>query len=63
MRTSPFRNLRQRSKRHTVSTSRSPSNFATDEQLRQMRDQGIFLVLTHTWYGGCFLKINSSQSL
>jgi imidazolonepropionase-like amidohydrolase len=32
-------------------------NDATDEQLKQMRDQGIFLDLTPTWYGGFFLKI------
>jgi imidazolonepropionase-like amidohydrolase len=32
-------------------------NFVTEEQLRQMRDRGIFLVLTPTFYGGFFLKI------
>ncbi len=32
-------------------------NFVTEEQLRQMRDKGIFLVLTPTFYGGFFLKI------
>ena len=32
-------------------------NEATDEQLRQMRDKGIFLDLTPTAYGGFFLKI------
>jgi imidazolonepropionase-like amidohydrolase len=32
-------------------------NFVTDEQLRQMRDKGIFLMLTPTFYGGFFLKI------
>lgn len=32
-------------------------NFVTDEQLTQMRDKGIFLVLTPTFYGGFFLKI------
>ena len=32
-------------------------NFVTDEQLRQMRDKGISLVLTPTFYGGFFLKI------
>ncbi|HXY11452.1 MAG TPA: amidohydrolase family protein [Terriglobales bacterium] len=32
-------------------------NDVTDEQLKQMRDKGIFLDLTPTWYGGFFLKI------
>ena len=32
-------------------------NEATDEQLRQMRDKGIFLDLTPTFYGGFLLKI------
>lgn len=32
-------------------------NSVTDEQLKQMRDKGIFLVLTPTFYGGFFLKI------
>ena len=32
-------------------------NEATDEQLKQMRDKGIFLDLTPTAYGGWFLKI------
>jgi len=32
-------------------------NEATDEQLKQMRDKGIFLDLTPTAYGGFFLKI------
>jgi imidazolonepropionase-like amidohydrolase len=32
-------------------------NEATDEQLRKMRDKGIFLDLTPTAYGGFFLKI------
>ena len=32
-------------------------NDVTEEQLRQMRDQGIFLDLTPTWYGGFFLKV------
>src|SRR5262249_46915751 len=32
-------------------------NEATDEQLRQMRDKGIFLDLTPTFYGGLLLKI------
>ncbi|MGA2429093.1 MAG: amidohydrolase family protein [Candidatus Acidiferrum sp.] len=32
-------------------------NEATDEQLKQMRDKGIFLDLTPTFYGGFFLKI------
>jgi imidazolonepropionase-like amidohydrolase len=32
-------------------------NESTDEQLRQMRDKGIFLDLTPTAYGGFFLKI------
>ncbi|HEY0348614.1 MAG TPA: amidohydrolase family protein [Pyrinomonadaceae bacterium] len=32
-------------------------NDATDEQLKQMRDKGIFLDLTLTSYGGFFLKI------
>ena len=32
-------------------------NEATDEQLKQMREKGIFLVLTPTFYGGFFLKI------
>jgi imidazolonepropionase-like amidohydrolase len=32
-------------------------NQATDEQLKQMRDKGMFLVLTPTFYGGFFRKI------
>jgi imidazolonepropionase-like amidohydrolase len=32
-------------------------NQATDEQLRRMRDKGIFLVLTPTFYGKFLLKI------
>jgi imidazolonepropionase-like amidohydrolase len=32
-------------------------NFVTDEQLTLMRDKGIFLVLTPTFYDGFFLKI------
>ena len=32
-------------------------NEATDAQLKQMRDKGIFLDLTPTSYGGLFLKI------
>jgi imidazolonepropionase-like amidohydrolase len=32
-------------------------NFVTDEQLALMRDKGIFLVLTPTFYNGFFLKI------
>jgi imidazolonepropionase-like amidohydrolase len=32
-------------------------NKATDEQLKQMREKGIFLDLTPTWYGSFFLKI------
>jgi imidazolonepropionase-like amidohydrolase len=32
-------------------------NFVTDEQLTLMRDKGIFLVLTPTFYNGFFLKI------
>ena len=32
-------------------------NDATDEQLEQMRDKGIFFDLTPTFYGGFFLKI------
>src|SRR5262249_13102394 len=32
-------------------------NEVTDEQLKQMRDRGIFLDLTPTSYGGFFLKI------
>jgi imidazolonepropionase-like amidohydrolase len=32
-------------------------NQVTDEQLKQMRDKGIFLDLTPTFYGGLFLKI------
>jgi imidazolonepropionase-like amidohydrolase len=32
-------------------------NSATDEQLKQMRQKGIALVLTPTFYGGFFLKI------
>jgi imidazolonepropionase-like amidohydrolase len=36
-------------------------NEATDEQLRQMRDKGIFFDLTPTFYGGLFLKIAESS--
>jgi len=32
-------------------------NSVTDEQLRQMRDKGTFLILTPTFYDGFFLKI------
>jgi imidazolonepropionase-like amidohydrolase len=32
-------------------------NRVTDEQLRQMRDKGIFFDLTPTWYGSFFMKI------
>ena len=32
-------------------------NLATDEQLKKMREKGIFLVLTPTFYDGFFLKI------
>jgi imidazolonepropionase-like amidohydrolase len=32
-------------------------NRATDEQLKLMREKGIFLDLTPTWYGDFFLKI------
>ncbi len=32
-------------------------NEVTDEQLKQMRNQGIFLDLTPTWLGGFFMKI------
>ena len=32
-------------------------NSATDEQLKKMREKGIYLVLTPTFYGGFFLKI------
>jgi imidazolonepropionase-like amidohydrolase len=32
-------------------------NDVTDEQLKQMRDQGIFLDLTPTFYGGFLLKV------
>jgi len=32
-------------------------NDATDEQLRQMRDKGIYFDLTPTFYGGVYLKI------
>jgi imidazolonepropionase-like amidohydrolase len=32
-------------------------NDATDEQLKQMRDKGIFFDLTPTFYGGGYLKI------
>jgi imidazolonepropionase-like amidohydrolase len=32
-------------------------NQVTDQQLRQMRDKGIFFDLTPTFYGGLFLKI------
>jgi imidazolonepropionase-like amidohydrolase len=33
-------------------------NDATDDQLRQMRDKGIFLDLTPTWHDGFFMKIS-----
>ena len=36
-------------------------NEATDEQLKQMRDKGIFFDLTPTAYGGFFLKIMASS--
>jgi imidazolonepropionase-like amidohydrolase len=32
-------------------------NNVTDEQLKQMRNKGIFLDLTPTWYGSFFMKI------
>jgi imidazolonepropionase-like amidohydrolase len=32
-------------------------NKVTDEQLKQMRNKGIFLDLTPTWYGNFFMKI------
>jgi len=32
-------------------------NKVSDEQLKQMRDKGIFLDLTPTWYGNFFMKI------
>jgi imidazolonepropionase-like amidohydrolase len=32
-------------------------NQVTEEQLKQMRDKGIFLDLTPTWYGSFFMKI------
>jgi len=32
-------------------------NYVTDEQLKEMRDKGIFLDLTPTFYGGFLLKI------
>lgn len=32
-------------------------NEATDEQLKQMREKGIFFVLTPTFYGGGYLKL------
>jgi imidazolonepropionase-like amidohydrolase len=32
-------------------------NDVTDEELKAMREKGIFLDLTPTWYGGFFLKI------
>jgi len=32
-------------------------NKVTNEQLKQMRDKGIFLDLTPTWYGSFFMKI------
>jgi imidazolonepropionase-like amidohydrolase len=32
-------------------------NKVADEQLKQMRDKGIFLDLTPTWYGSFFMKI------
>jgi imidazolonepropionase-like amidohydrolase len=36
-------------------------NKVTDEQLKQMRDKGIFLDLTPTWYGSFFMKITESS--
>jgi imidazolonepropionase-like amidohydrolase len=36
-------------------------NEATDEQLKQMRDKGIFFDLTPTSYGGLFLKLGESS--
>jgi imidazolonepropionase-like amidohydrolase len=36
-------------------------NFVTDEQLKQMKTKGVFLVLTPTFYGGFFLKITGSS--
>jgi imidazolonepropionase-like amidohydrolase len=38
-------------------------NQVTDEQLKQMRDKGIFLDLTPTFYGGFFLKITEPSIL
>jgi imidazolonepropionase-like amidohydrolase len=32
-------------------------NKVTDEQLKQMREKGMFLDLTPTWYGSFFMKI------
>jgi imidazolonepropionase-like amidohydrolase len=37
-------------------------NKVTDEQLKQMRDKGIFLDLTPTWYGSFFMK-TTEQSI
>ena len=37
-------------------------NAATDEQLKKMREKGIFLDLTPTFYGGFFLKITEPAS-
>ena len=36
-------------------------NQVTEEQLKQMKTKGIFLVLTPTFYGGFFLKITESS--
>ena len=38
-------------------------NDATDEQLRQMRNKGIFLGLTPAWYGGLWSKIHEGLAL
>ena len=40
-----------------VADSIEHGNDVTDEQLRQMRDKGIFFDLTPTFYGGGYLKI------
>jgi imidazolonepropionase-like amidohydrolase len=36
-------------------------NQATDEQLKQMREKGIFLDLTATWYHSFFMKITEAS--
>jgi imidazolonepropionase-like amidohydrolase len=37
-------------------------NEATDEQLKQMRDKGIYLDLTPTFYGGGYLKFGTARN-